>query len=429
MAMWPPAEPVQRDHYYELQVHYRVTNKEIRKAYLKLSLEHHPDKLPPNASDAKFKRITDAYETLSNSNTRHVYDQQYLAIWNAWAKYGEDVQRYNEEVSLRQKREAQAQEKRRMQKAEANKRYREKKAREQAEEVARIKEERKRAQKEREARQAQQGWKEQNRQADVKAREERENQERKEAAQKQAAARIHAEQLAARRRQQREYDAEARTRLAAEQAQSQNTKAAEERLRQIQEKEANVRMRKIARLSREEAEKEESKQKQDEKEAIEQWQAAIEQAQERERVERVHLERKNAMQQKKIAEDWQRANLYRQQEQNKDVKPNINDLRNDCDQSTEDMNRRETAAAENFTQEIMRIRGDSKTEVLRDVVLMTLEAVDREIVAQKGRKRKASSLHDDPARLPALVTELFAKMEANGDASERFRFSKKRRVV
>ena len=93
------------------------------------------------------------------------------------------------------------------------------------------------------------------------------------------------------------------------------------------------------------------------------------------------------------------------------------------------MNRRETAAAENFTQEIMRIRGDSKTEVLRDVVLMTLEAVDREIVAQKGRKRKASSLHDDPARLPALVTELFAKMEANGDAPERFRFSKKRRVV
>src|SRR5690242_5707476 len=65
MAMWPPAEPVQRDHYYELQVHYRVTNKEIRKAYLKLSLEHHPDKLPPNASDAKFKRVSNSLKDCS----------------------------------------------------------------------------------------------------------------------------------------------------------------------------------------------------------------------------------------------------------------------------------------------------------------------------------------------------------------------------
>jgi DnaJ-class molecular chaperone len=58
MTLWPPVEPVQRDHYYELQVDYRATNTEIRKAYLKLSLEHHPDKLPPNASDANFKRVS-----------------------------------------------------------------------------------------------------------------------------------------------------------------------------------------------------------------------------------------------------------------------------------------------------------------------------------------------------------------------------------
>jgi hypothetical protein len=78
----------------------------------------------------------------------------------------------------------------------------------------------------------------------------------------------------------------------------------------------------------------------------------------------------------------------------------------------------------------MKIRGERKSEVLKDVVLITLEAIDREIASQKqDRKRKASSLQDDPARLPALVTEIFAKMEANGDTPQRFRFSKKRKIT
>ncbi|KAG9202377.1 hypothetical protein G6514_004351 [Epicoccum nigrum] len=405
MAMWPPAEPVQRDHYYELQVHYHATNTEIRKAYLKLCLEHHLDKqLLPNASDAKFKRITDAYETLSNSNTRYVYDQQYLAIWNAWAKNA--------------KRKDKQMRKRKRKRSVGCKRLK------QTRDVVRRKHVNKQTKwrvSERRENELRKSEKRGKRSKVGKSKIDRlilkqERNERTKSEKKQLRDRL----LRGSMPNNLQYDGANK----GKQAQSQNTKAAEERLRQIQGKEANVRMRKIARLSREEAEKEESKQEQDEKEAIEQWQAAIEQAQERERVEQ-----KNAMQQKKIAEDWQRANLYRQQEQNKDVKLNINDLRNDCDQSTEDINRRETAAAENFIQEIMRIRGDSKMEVLRDVVLITLEAVDREIVAQKGRKRKASSLHDDPARLPALVTELFAKMEANGDAPERFSFSKKRRVV
>jgi curved DNA-binding protein CbpA len=48
----------------------------IRKAYLKLSLQHHPDKNPDNVEDAKAKFVVigQAYETLKDPQLRHVYD-------------------------------------------------------------------------------------------------------------------------------------------------------------------------------------------------------------------------------------------------------------------------------------------------------------------------------------------------------------------
>jgi hypothetical protein len=366
-------------------------------------------------------QIQDAYDVLSDPSTRTSYNKQASAIRNAWIQYDKDLFRWLQHDKRRQEEEqaeTQAREKRRRNKAEYNKKWRAKKTREQAEEAVRVanEEARTRAEEQRAKHEQYKRYCE----ADIE----------REAAQRQAAEQIRAKQLAAQVRQKKEHDAELRTRLAAEHAQSQNQKVAEERLRQIRKKEAEVRMREIARLSREEAEKEERKRKDDEEEAIKQWQAVIEQACERDRVERVRLEQENAMHQKKIAEDWKRANLHRQQELNEDVKPNIDELRNDYDQSTEDTDQRENAAAENFIQEIMKIRGERKSEVLKDVVLITLEAIDREIAAQKqDRKRKASSLQDDSARLPALVTEIFAKMEANGDTTQRFRFSKKRKVT
>lgn len=334
-------------------------------------------------------QIQNAYDILSNPSTRSVYDRSFPSIRNAWIRYDAELSRWQkrqEDEARKTEAETLAREKQRAQKAQANKRWREKKLREeQAVRDQRVAEEEQAA---------------------------REEQNR-------------AEQLASRRRQQKEYDAEVRTRLAAEHAQSQNKKAAEERLRRIQKKEAEARMREIAKSSREEAELEESKRERDEQETIKGWQAAIEQARER---ERARIEQNNATLQNTIAAEWRKANLRRQEAQDEDTKPNINDLRRNYDQSTEDINRRETAAAETFIQEIMKIRGESKSEVLKDAVLITLEAVDREIAVQKeGGKRK--SLHHDPARLPALVTELFAKMESIGEAPEKFRFSKKRKVT
>ncbi|CAJ1962032.1 unnamed protein product [Cylindrotheca closterium] len=64
--------------YYDiLGVDRNVEQGAIRKAYLKLSLKHHPDKNPDNQEEAKAKfiQIGTAYETLSDPTKRAAYDR------------------------------------------------------------------------------------------------------------------------------------------------------------------------------------------------------------------------------------------------------------------------------------------------------------------------------------------------------------------
>jgi DnaJ-class molecular chaperone len=63
--------------YYEiLGIEKNATNQEIRKAYKKLVIKCHPDKNIDNKEKAEevFKKITEAYSVLSDSDKRKRYD-------------------------------------------------------------------------------------------------------------------------------------------------------------------------------------------------------------------------------------------------------------------------------------------------------------------------------------------------------------------
>lgn len=61
-----------RDYYDVLGIKKGASSDEIKKAYRKLAKEYHPDK---GGDEQKFKEISEAYETLSDSNKKANYDQ------------------------------------------------------------------------------------------------------------------------------------------------------------------------------------------------------------------------------------------------------------------------------------------------------------------------------------------------------------------
>ena len=66
-----------RDYYEVLGVSKTATDEELKKAYRKLAKQYHPDANPDNKEEAekKFKELNEAYEVLSDSQKRRMYDQ------------------------------------------------------------------------------------------------------------------------------------------------------------------------------------------------------------------------------------------------------------------------------------------------------------------------------------------------------------------
>ena len=64
------------DYYQTLGVGREATAAEIKKAYKKLAMKHHPDRNQGDkASEKKFKELSEAYEVLSDDNKRQTYNQ------------------------------------------------------------------------------------------------------------------------------------------------------------------------------------------------------------------------------------------------------------------------------------------------------------------------------------------------------------------
>jgi molecular chaperone DnaJ len=66
-----------RDYYEVLGVTREAAEQEIKSAYRRLALQHHPDRNPGNQEEAgeKFKEITEAYSVLADPQKRSAYDR------------------------------------------------------------------------------------------------------------------------------------------------------------------------------------------------------------------------------------------------------------------------------------------------------------------------------------------------------------------
>ena len=74
------------DYYKVLGLSQSATPAEIKKAYRRLALKWHPDKNPKNKEEANemFKRISEAYEVLSDESKRKLYDES-ADGWNNYS--------------------------------------------------------------------------------------------------------------------------------------------------------------------------------------------------------------------------------------------------------------------------------------------------------------------------------------------------------
>ncbi|MGH9569386.1 MAG: DnaJ domain-containing protein, partial [Candidatus Angelobacter sp.] len=70
------ATQAKRDYYEILGVTRTASEQEIKSAYRKLAMQHHPDRNPGDAqAEEKFKECTEAYGVLIDAEKRQRYDQ------------------------------------------------------------------------------------------------------------------------------------------------------------------------------------------------------------------------------------------------------------------------------------------------------------------------------------------------------------------
>ena len=71
------------DYYQILGIRRNASDKDIKKAFRKLSKKYHPDRNQdrPNWAKKKFSELSQAYEVLKDPETRKAYDQGSLCFY------------------------------------------------------------------------------------------------------------------------------------------------------------------------------------------------------------------------------------------------------------------------------------------------------------------------------------------------------------
>ena len=81
LLLWALSANADADFYQLLGINVDASESDIRRAFRRESVKHHPDKNPGNEQAAEtFRRLNRAYEVLTDGDKRHVYDN-----------YGEDI--------------------------------------------------------------------------------------------------------------------------------------------------------------------------------------------------------------------------------------------------------------------------------------------------------------------------------------------------
>ncbi|KAJ1970834.1 DnaJ-like protein, partial [Dimargaris verticillata] len=71
----PKVQPLETEYYDLLQVDTQATAAQIKSQYYKLAMKYHPDKNPDESGQEMFKRISAAYQVLSDPTRRKRYDK------------------------------------------------------------------------------------------------------------------------------------------------------------------------------------------------------------------------------------------------------------------------------------------------------------------------------------------------------------------
>ncbi|KAJ9150140.1 hypothetical protein NKR19_g5365 [Coniochaeta hoffmannii] len=97
-------QPPEPDYYAGLELSQPATQTEIKKAYRRLAIIHHPDKKAPgqDIDAAEFRKIQSAYEFLGDASRRAGYDLRYAGVQRNWDRYrqwqrAEEVKRARDE--------------------------------------------------------------------------------------------------------------------------------------------------------------------------------------------------------------------------------------------------------------------------------------------------------------------------------------------